>query len=112
MQDFVYRREIRAGDETIVQAIDCHIKGLRQKTATGTVWELFQENWMRVIKIEGTDYQVTTDQMLAWLSLYGDILSPIIGGSEKGSVYTTQGLESYVQNASENTPASSAKDPK
>ena len=78
MQDFVYRREIRAGDETIVQEIDCHIKGLRQKTPTGTVWEPFQENWMRVVKIEGTDYQVTTDQMLAWLGLYGDILSPII----------------------------------
>ncbi len=78
MQDFVYRREIKAGDETIVQEIDCHIKGLRQKTETGTIWEPFQENWMRVVKIEGTDYQVTTDQILAWLSLYGDILSPII----------------------------------
>jgi hypothetical protein len=33
---------------------------------------------MRVVKIEGTDYQVSTDQMLAWLGLYGDILSPII----------------------------------
>ena len=33
---------------------------------------------MRVVKIEGTDYQVTTDQILSWLSLYGEILSPII----------------------------------
>ena len=33
---------------------------------------------MRVVKIEGTDYQVSPDQMLAWLSIYGDILSPII----------------------------------
>ena len=78
IQDFVYRREIKIGDEIKEQKIDCHIKGLRQKTATGTVWEPFQENWMRIVKIEGTDYQVSPNQMLAWLSLYGDVLSPII----------------------------------
>jgi len=78
MQDFVYERKTKSGKETITETVGCHIKGLRSKQEEGAGWEPFQENWMRVVKVEGCDYQITNREIMDWLSLYGEVLSPVV----------------------------------
>jgi hypothetical protein len=78
IQDFTYERHLKVGQENVIETIGCHIKGLRGRQEDGAGWEPFQENWVRIVKIEGCEYQVSEIQIKAWLSHYGELLSPIV----------------------------------
>ena len=78
MQDFEYVRTNRIGVEEVEERLGCHIKGLRGRQEDGAGWEPFQENWMRVVKIEGCDYQISNSEIIAWLTHYGEVLSPVV----------------------------------
>jgi hypothetical protein len=78
MQDFEYVRTNGAGLEKVEERLGCHIKGLRGRQEDGAGWEPFQENWMRVVKMEGCDYQISNSEIIAWLSHYGEVLSPVV----------------------------------
>jgi hypothetical protein len=78
MQDFEYIRTNGTGVEKVEERLGCHIKGLRGRQEDGAGWEPFQENWMRVVKIEGCDYQISNNELIAWLSHYGEVLSPVV----------------------------------
>ncbi len=62
----------------VEERLGCHIKGLRGKQEDGAGWEPFQENWMRVVKIEGCNYQISNSEIIAWLTYYGEVLSPVV----------------------------------
>ena len=75
---FDYIRKRKVGNRVVDETLGCHIKGLRSKPEAGASWVPFKEDWTRLVKLEGCEYSISVDQMKAWLSNFGDILSPIV----------------------------------
>ena len=61
------------------ETIGCKIKGIRMKqTSTTNLTTPAPDDGKTMVKIEGCDYRIEEDLMVAWLSLYGKIESHIV----------------------------------
>ena len=72
---FDLERRYMRGKETITDVIQCRVMGIRNIQSVGHLGS--SENDVRWVKIEGCEYTLEDKQILEWLQLYGEILSPI-----------------------------------
>ena len=78
IENFVFKRSSTANGKQIEDVIGCKIKGIRYRAPTVSAFEdMKQDNGEKVVKIEGCEYRVTEDEILAWLSLYGETTSEL-----------------------------------
>ena len=58
------------------EVIRCKIRGLRWKQPTSSVFETeLKDDQKTLLKIEGCEWKITEDQIIAWLSHYGTVES-------------------------------------
>ena len=78
IENFVFKRLSTANGKQIEDVIGCKIKGIRYRSPTVSAFEdTKQDNGERVVKIEGCEYRVTEEEILHWLSNYGEITSKL-----------------------------------
>ena len=78
LENFEFKRTSTANGTIIEDVIGCKIKGIRYREPTVSAFEnMRQESGEKVVKIEGCEYRVTEDEILAWLSLYGEVTSDL-----------------------------------
>ena len=74
--EFMRKTSIR-GKQT-EEVIGCKIKGIRSQPNTVSAFETTEpEDGRTIVKIEGCDYQVPEDQIIMWLSHYGEVKSEL-----------------------------------
>ena len=72
---FELERKYSIGKETKTDTIQCRIMGIRTMQSARYIDP--SENNIRWVKIEGCEYTLEDSQILDWLKLYGDPVSPI-----------------------------------
>ena len=77
IQYFEFSRTYLKQGKEVVDVLACKIRGLRTVTG-GEATSSYSDNWTRVIKIEGCDYRVPENMILAWLRQYGEVLSELV----------------------------------
>ena len=78
VEHFEFRRKAKINGKEIEEVIGCKIKGVRYRAPTVSAFEDFkQDNGEKVVKIEGCEYRITEEEILAWLSLYGEVTSDL-----------------------------------
>ena len=75
--DFVRTHTYRG--KKIEETIGCKIRGIRMKPTSSTNLTMpTPDDGKTMVKIEGCDYRIEQDLVVAWLSLYGKIESEIV----------------------------------
>ena len=75
---FDFKRKAKVNGKDVEDVIGCKIKGIRYRAPTVGAFENFrQDNGEKVVKIEGCEYRLTEEEILAWLSLYGEVTSEL-----------------------------------
>ena len=77
IQFFEFTRSYSKQGKEVVDVLACKIRGVRTVTG-GEATASYSEDWTRVVKIEGCDYRVPEELILAWLRQYGEILSDLV----------------------------------
>ena len=78
VEHFEFKRTSTANGRTVEDVIGCKIKGVQYRAPTVSAFENPKvDNGERVVKIEGCEYRVTEEEILAWLSLYGEVTSDL-----------------------------------
>ena len=77
-ENFEFKRTWTANGKKGEDTIGCKIKGIRYRPPTTSAFEnTSQEDGIKVVKIEGCEYRLAEDEILAWLSLYGETVSEL-----------------------------------
>ena len=77
-ENFEFKRTWLANGKQGEDTIGCKIKGIRYRPPTVSAFENSnQDDGTKVVKIEGCEYRVAEDEILAWLSLYGEVVSEL-----------------------------------
>jgi hypothetical protein len=78
VEHFEFKRMAKVNGKDYEDVIGCKIKGIRYRAPTVGAFEDFKpDNGEKVVKIEGCEYRVTEEEILAWLSLYGEVTSDL-----------------------------------
>ena len=78
VQFFEFRRSGMKLGKPLENVIECKIRGLRSKQTTrDTLVEPNLNDGTRIVKIEGCDYRIPKEEIVAWMELYGEIKSEI-----------------------------------
>ena len=78
VENFDFTRVSWANGKKFEDVIACKVKGIRYRPATAGPFDNEKINdGQRVVKIEGCEYRVPEDEILGWLSLYGDVISKL-----------------------------------
>ena len=78
VQFFEFKRSGMRLGKPFEDVIQCKIRGLRSKPMTRDTLEEEEPNiddGTRIVKIEGCDYRIPKEEIMAWLELYGEIKS-------------------------------------
>ena len=79
VQFFEFSRNYKRQGKDCTDIIKCKIRGLRAKQDSGPVFsDSYVDDGVRIVKIEGCDYRVPEQEILAWLELYGVIRSELV----------------------------------
>ena len=77
-ENFEFKRTWMANGKRGEDTIGCKIRGIRYRPPTVSAFEnTVQDDGVRVVKIEGCEYRLAEDEILAWLSLYGEARSEL-----------------------------------
>ena len=72
VEHFDFTRVSSANGKRIEETIGCRVKGIRYKpTTTGPFDNIKPSDGAKIVRIEGCEYRVPEDEILAWLNLYG-----------------------------------------
>jgi hypothetical protein len=75
---FEFKRSSTVNGKKVEDVIGCKIKGIRYRQPTVSEFDnVKQDDGERLVKIEGCEYRVSEDEILAWLSLYGEVKSEL-----------------------------------
>ena len=75
---FEFTRKTSIRGKQTEEVIGCKIKGIRWQPNTVSAFETPEpEDGRTIVKIEGCDYQVPEDQIIMWLSHYGEVKSEL-----------------------------------
>jgi hypothetical protein len=75
VENFTYTRKIPRGDSFVEDKIECNILGIRRRPGQGGGdYEPLLDS-IRWVKVEGADYRIQKNEMLDWLSIWGEPLS-------------------------------------
>ena len=75
---FKFKRTSSVNGKMVEDIIGCKIKGIRYRQPTVSAFDnVKQDDGVRLVKIEGCEYRLSEDEILAWLSLYGEVKSEL-----------------------------------
>ena len=79
IQFFEYKRNYTKQGNRCEDTIGCKIRGLRPKpVATQALTDSSRDDGTRIVNVEGCEYRVPKDEILAWLELYGCVKSELV----------------------------------
>ena len=64
--------------ETLDQVNGCKIRGIRKSQSNSNA--PYKESPNRWVKIEGSEYRVSNEEIKNWMNYLGNVISDIIGG--------------------------------
>ena len=74
---FEFTRTSSIRGKRVEETIGCKIRGIRQRPQAVSAFDNFRDDDQKVVKIEGCDYRIPEDEILAWLNLYGEVTSKL-----------------------------------
>ena len=75
VQFFNLERKMMVGGEEKISILKCKIRGIR--TEQRVHGEAYEDTGLRYVKVEGCEYRVGKEQIIAWLSNFGEIKSEL-----------------------------------
>ena len=79
IQYFEYKRTYTRQGNTCEDIIGCKIRGLRPKpVSTQTLADSSRDDGSRIVNVEGCEYRVPKEEIIAWLELYGCVKSELV----------------------------------
>jgi hypothetical protein len=75
VQFFNLERKMMVGGEEKISILKCKIRGIR--TEQRVHGEAYEDTGLRYVKVEGCEYRVEKEQIIAWLSNFGEIKSEL-----------------------------------
>ena len=75
VQFFNLERKMTVGGEEKISILKCKIRGIR--TEQRMHGEAYEDTGLRYVKVEGCEYRVEKEQIIAWLSNFGEIKSEL-----------------------------------
>jgi hypothetical protein len=75
VQFFNLERRMTVGGEEKISILKCKIRGIRTKQRVHG--EAYEDTGLRYVKVEGCKYRVEKEQIIAWLSSFGEIKSEL-----------------------------------
>jgi hypothetical protein len=83
VQFFNLERKMTVGGEEKISILKCKIRGIR--TEQRVHGEAYEDTGLRYVKVEGCEYRVEKEQIIAWLSSFGEIKSELTEDVYEGS---------------------------
>ena len=78
VEHFDFTRVSSANGKRIEDVIGCKVKGIRYRSDYVSSFDnLRDDDGLKVVKIEGCEYRIPEENILAWLSLYGETTSKL-----------------------------------
>ena len=75
---FDFDRKYTMDGEVCTDVIGCKIRGLKPPPTThSNMDEELLEEGVKIVKVEGCEYRISEEEIIAWLSLYGEVVSEI-----------------------------------
>ena len=76
VEHFDFVRTATANGKNFTDVIGCRIRGIRYRPMMVSSFDNApKDDGQKVVKIEGCEYRVTKDEILQWLSFYGEVTS-------------------------------------
>ena len=76
VEHFDFVRTATVNGKSIADVIGCRIRGIRYRPMMVSSFDNApKDDGQKVVKIEGCEYRVTKDEILQWLSFYGEVTS-------------------------------------
>ncbi len=75
VQYFNLEKKMMVGGEEKISILKCKIRGIR--TEQRVHGEAYEDTGLRFVKVEGCKYRVEKEQIIAWLSSFGEIKSEL-----------------------------------
>ena len=70
------------------EIIGCKVKGARYRPMTIGAFDNITDEEQKVVKIEGCEYRIPENKILAWLGLYGEVTSDLVEDCFRDDVAT------------------------
>jgi hypothetical protein len=83
VQFFNLERKMMVGGEEKISILKCKIRGIR--TEPRVHGETYEDSGLRYVKVEGCEYRVEKEQIISWLSNFGEIKSELTEDVHKES---------------------------
>ena len=108
VEHFEFTRTATINGRRVEEVIGCRIKGVRYRPMMVSSFDNIKQNDdTKLVKIEGCEYRVTKDEIIQWLSLYGEVTSNLeedcfrdetetIGANRTGNYSVLMRLESPI----------------
>ena len=78
VEHFEFKRISTTNGKRNEEIIGCRIRGIRYRPLMVSSFDnVEREDGIKVVKIEGCEYRVTKDEILQWLSHYGEVTSDL-----------------------------------
>jgi hypothetical protein len=78
VEHFEFKRISTTNGKRNEEIIGCRIRGIRYRPLMVSSFDnVEREDGVKVVKIEGCEYRVTKDEILQWLSHYGEVTSDL-----------------------------------
>ena len=78
VEHFDFVRTATVNGKRIEEVIGCRIKGIRYRPMMVSSFDNIKtDNGSKIVKIEGCEYRVPKEEILQWLSYYGEVTSPL-----------------------------------
>ena len=78
VEHFDFKRISTTNGKRNEEIIGCRVRGIRYRpTMVSSFDNVAREDGVKVVKIEGCEYRVTKDEILQWLSHYGEVTSEL-----------------------------------
>ena len=75
---FEFDRTSSIRGKRTAEKIGCKVRGIRSQPLTVGVFDDVRDEELKVVKIEGCEYRVPEEEILAWLNLYGEVTSKLV----------------------------------
>jgi hypothetical protein len=82
---FTFERAEKIGSETIVYTVKCEIAGIRELADVSERAPEARKSRYTWIKVEGAEYELPKDEIVAWLEKFGNAVSDLTEDKERDS---------------------------
>jgi hypothetical protein len=80
---FTFERAVKAGSETLIQTLKCEISGIRDLAEVYEGNREARKSRYTWIKVEGAEYELPKEEIVAWLEKFGNPVSELTEDKER-----------------------------